>query len=91
VNSQPPKGVTVEGDVVISSSIDIEDRAGREIGKARMQDSNGTLIDPATETTLADVESNTSDAATETTLSAILTELEEQTTVLNEIETNTSS
>ena len=47
-DSQPQKEVIVEGSVSIDSDVNVTDRAGREIGKARMQDSGGTLIDPAT-------------------------------------------
>lgn len=36
-----------------ASALDIVNRAGREIGKVRMQDSGGVLMDPATEQTLA--------------------------------------
>ena len=68
VESQPPKDVTVvEGDVRIDSDLDISDRAAREIGKARMMDSGGTLIDPPTESKqdeiidlLTQIEENTS-------------------------------
>lgn len=49
VQSQPEKEVSViDGSVTISDSLDISNREGREIGKARLQDSAGTLIDPAT-------------------------------------------
>ena len=68
VDTQPPKDVTVvEGDVRIDSDLDISDRAAREIGKARMMDSGGTLIDPPTESKqdeiidlLTQIEENTS-------------------------------
>jgi len=46
VKTQPPKGVTVEGDINVGSSIDIDDREARELGKARLEDSGGVLIDP---------------------------------------------
>ena len=50
VESQPPKDVTVvEGDVRLEDDLDVSDRAGREIGKARVMDSGGVLIDPPTE------------------------------------------
>jgi len=107
VETQPPKGVSVEGDVNIGSKIDIEDDQTREVGKIRVQESDGTLVDPATESTLSTIQTQTSDVATEstlstiqsqtsdvatqTTLAAILTELEEQTAILQEIETNTSA
>jgi len=54
VKSQPEKEVSViDGEVSLNSDIDITDRSGREIGKARLQDSGGTLIDPASSTDLA--------------------------------------
>lgn len=54
VTSQPERNVSVvDGDVNIASSIDIDDRAGREIGKARMMDSGGVLINPATDETIS--------------------------------------
>ena len=49
VQSQPEKEVSViDGSVDIAGDIDISDRSGREIGKARLEDSSGTLIDPVT-------------------------------------------
>ena len=49
-DSQPVREVNIEsGTVEVDSLIDIEDRASREIGKARVQNSAGTLVDPATE------------------------------------------
>ena len=55
VDSQPPKDVTIlEGDVRIADDLDISDRPGREIGKSRLQDSDGVLIDPATDGTLSE-------------------------------------
>lgn len=54
VQSQPEKEVSViDGSVDIAGDIDISDRSGREIGKARLEDSSGTLIDPATSADLA--------------------------------------
>lgn len=50
-DTQPSRDVAVvEGDVEISSiaDVDVTDDEAREIGKARMQDSNGVPIDPAT-------------------------------------------
>ena len=88
VDSQPSRDVTVlEGDVTISGStdLDIEDRPAREIGKARVMDSDGVLIDPATETTLANVYA---ELQTQTTL---LEQLQTQTTLLEQIEENTRS
>jgi hypothetical protein len=67
VKTQPPKGVTVEGDVTIGSEIDVTDDQTREIGKARVMDSGGVLVDPPTESKqdqiislLQDIKSNTS-------------------------------
>ena len=68
LESQPPKDVTVvEGDIRIDSELDIADRAAREIGKSRVMDSDGVLIDPPTEqkqdeiiALLEQIESNTS-------------------------------
>lgn len=54
VQSQPPKGVKVEGDVVISSSIGIEDSSGSQIDPATA-DKQDTVI-----TLLQQIESNTS-------------------------------
>lgn len=66
VETQPPKGVTVEGDVTIDSEIDVTDDQTREIGKARLMDSDGVLVDPPTEqkqdqiiSLLEDIKSNT--------------------------------
>jgi len=54
VQSQPEKEVSViDGSVDIAGDIDIADRSGREIGKARLEDSSGTLVDPATSSDLA--------------------------------------
>ena len=75
LESQPPKDVTVvEGDIRIDSDLDVSDRAAREIGKARVMDSDGVLIDPATQGTLAEV----------------LDELQTHTTLLQQIEENTA-
>ena len=53
VQSQPEREVTVvEGDIRIDDELDLSDRFGREIGKARLQNSDGVLIDPATDNTL---------------------------------------
>ena len=68
LESQPPKDVTVvEGDIRIDSELDIADRAAREIGKSRVMDSDGVLVDPPTEqkqdeiiALLEQIESNTS-------------------------------
>ena len=66
VSSQPERNVTIEAGEVNVESVDVEDRASREIGKARVQDSAGVLIDPATATKqdqiislLEDIEENT--------------------------------
>lgn len=66
VQAQPPKGVQIEGDVSIGSEIDITDDQTREIGKARLMDSGGVLVDPPTESKqdqiislLEDIKSNT--------------------------------
>lgn len=66
VQSQPSKAVRVEGDVQIGSEIDIVDDQAREIGKARIMDSGGVLVDPPTEqkqdqiiSLLQQIESNT--------------------------------
>lgn len=40
----------------IEGTVDVDNRAAREIGKARVQDSGGVLIDPATETSLTSVQ-----------------------------------
>lgn len=49
LSTEPDKEVRIEGDVnAVIDEIDIEDRASREIGKARLQDSGGVLIEPAT-------------------------------------------
>jgi len=54
VTSQPEREVSVvEGDVSISAAIDVEDRADREIGKLRVQNSDGVLVDPATDSVLS--------------------------------------
>ena len=50
LESQPPKDVTVvEGDIRVDDDLDVSDRAAREIGKARLMDGDGVLIDPPTE------------------------------------------
>jgi len=62
VQSQPEREVSVvEGDVSISSDIDISDREAREIGKARVEGSSGVLIDPLA---LRDVEPVTDSTTT---------------------------
>jgi hypothetical protein len=50
----------------VGASVDIEDRQPREIGKARIMDSGGVLVDPPTESKqdqiinlLQQIESNT--------------------------------
>ena len=90
LNSLPPKDVTVEGDVNIPGEVDVKDDQTRELGKARLTDSDGVLVEPAAEATLSEVVSNTSDVSTESTLSDVLVELETQTTLLEQIEENTS-
>ena len=68
LESQPPKDVTVvEGDIRVDDDLDVSDRAAREIGKARVMDSDGVLIDPPTEqkqdeiiSLLEQIEENTS-------------------------------
>ena len=67
VSSQPERNVTIEAGEVNVESVDVEDRPAREIGKARLQDSGGVLIDPATATKqdeiislLEQIEENTS-------------------------------
>ena len=53
IDTNPNRDVAIlEGDVRITESVDISDRAGREAGKVRMQDSNGTLMTPAKDATL---------------------------------------
>lgn len=47
LDTQPPKGVTIEN-VDLDAEVDVSDRASREIGKARLQNSGGVLVDPAT-------------------------------------------
>lgn len=50
VEAQAERVVEIDGDVSISGldNIDVSDRQGRKIGKARLMDSDGVLIDPAT-------------------------------------------
>lgn len=56
VQSQPQREVSViDGNVTISDSLDVSNRSAREIGKARLMDSDGVLIDPATESSLTSV------------------------------------
>jgi hypothetical protein len=50
------------------STFDLTDDSAREIGKVRVQDSGGVLVDPASEGTLSTLEGK---AATETTLSSV--------------------
>lgn len=54
VNSQPPKGVTVEGDVVISSSIGLENTSGSQIDPATEQKQDDMI------SILQQIETNTS-------------------------------
>jgi hypothetical protein len=64
IKSQPPKGVTVEGDVSLGSNVDVEDRSGRELGKTRIEDSGGVLIDPLSESNLGPYHSRETTAGT---------------------------
>lgn len=66
VRTLPTKSVEIEN-VDVGASIDIEDRQPREIGKARIMDSGGVLVDPPTEqkqdqiiSLLEQIEANTS-------------------------------
>lgn len=51
VSLQPRRTLEISGTV----TADVSDRSGRNVGKARLMDSAGALIDPATETTLSSV------------------------------------
>lgn len=51
-------GTTGDTDQPTGDEVDVTNRPAREIGKARVQDSAGVLVDPATESTLADVNAN---------------------------------
>jgi len=44
------------GSAEIEGTVDVQDRAAREIGKARVQNSAGVLIDPATNASLTSVQ-----------------------------------
>lgn len=67
-DTQPSRDVSViDGEIDISSSVGVTDDAAREIGKARIMDSGGVLVDPPTESKqdqiinlLQQIESNTS-------------------------------
>ncbi|TKX79274.1 hypothetical protein EXE53_16735 [Halorubrum sp. SD626R] len=53
VQAQPERNVTIEAGEVSIDELDVSDRAGREIGKVRVQDADGVLVDPATDNTIS--------------------------------------